>query len=80
VYRLDEAALERCTLDETTAALESCAAAGAGELKAVVSAFSTGGGDADDEPLSWRSSSSSRSTRAWVGLCCKPGGQAQGPR
>jgi hypothetical protein len=37
-------------------------------LEAVASLFSKGGGEADVEPLSCRSSSSSLSTRAWVGL------------
>jgi hypothetical protein len=50
VYRLDETGPDRCTLDEAAALLSR--AAGAGVLKAVVSLFSTGGGDADVEPLS----------------------------
>jgi hypothetical protein len=65
VYRLDELGLDRWTL--VLAVMVSCAAAGV--LKAVISLFSIGGGEADVEPLSWRSSSSSRSTRACVGLC-----------
>lgn len=64
LYLLDELWVDRCVL--TAAALVSCA--GAGVLKTVASAFSTGGGEADLEPLSCRSSSSSLSTRACVGL------------
>lgn len=48
VYRLDELGLDRCTL--ALAVLLSCA--GAGVLKAVLSLFSIGGGEADVEPLS----------------------------